>query len=294
MKALFDVIFNKCSKFVIKHSVEIAMGAAAVGVGLTVFTTSKATLKVNDICKDETLTKSQKIKKSVKPVAPAAASVLLAYAGITAMYITGRKKQAALLGLLVSSQQVFQQYRNVERGKIGTKAEAELYSEAVERTGVGKSIPDMPKKEDEITFCDSVTGQCFTSTLSDIYKAMYLANREFILHGELEFNTWLEYIGCDDDDILYGFGWEQCKGLEFYGYQFIDFVLVPKTDKEGKQYRLITYPFLPHALYPDEMGCGEDDLLMLNPSIDTDLWKKMSAEEKEEILQQQMAEVAVT
>lgn len=290
--SLFDKIFKTTAKFCIKHSVEIAMGIAGVGVALTVYTTSKATLKVNDIVKDESLTKADKVKKSIKPAAPAVASIALTYAAISAMFIFGKKRQAALLAVLVSTQQMFQQYRNNERKRIGVKEEAKTYSEAVEKTGNIKPVPNIPKNDDELVFCDSVTGQYFTSTESKVYQAMYLANREFILRGELEFNSWLEYIGCDDEDILYGFGWELTQGFEFFGYQFIDFVLVPREDKNGKQYRLITYPFLPHALYPDEMGRDIDDCIMLNPSIDTDIWKKMSKEEKEEILQSQVVEVS--
>lgn len=291
MKPLFDKIFGTVTKFVVKHSVEICMGGAIVGVAAVVYTTNRATLKVDKVVKDEELTKKEKVKQSVVPVAPVAASVIFTLASIGGMYYLGKKKQAALLGLLMSTTNMFNAYRANVRKTSGTKAEANLYADSVEDVGIVKQVPDISKTDNELVFCDSVTGQYFTSTEAKVYQAMYLANREFILRGELEFNSWLEYLGCDDDDILFGFGWEQTQGWEFFGYQFIDFVLVPRTDKNGKQYRLITYPFLPHALYPDEMGRDEDDCLMLNPSIDTDMWKKMSAEEKAEILQNQSVEV---
>lgn len=289
--SLFDNIFKITTKWIIKHSVELAMGGAAIGVGLTVYTTTKSTLKVAKIVHNEELTKKEKVKQSIVPCLPTAASVIFTIAGIAAMYKFGKKREAALLTLLSATTNLFQKYRNQQREKIGTKAESEQYADAVERCGIVKPVPDIPKKDRELTFCDSVTGQYFTATEAKVYQAMYLANREFILRGELEFNSWLEYLGCDDDEILFGFGWEQAQGWEFFGYQFIDFVLVPREDKNGKQYRLITYPFLPHALYPDEMGRDADDCLMLNPSVDTDMWKKMSAEEKEEILQSQVVEV---
>ena len=283
----FDKIFKATTKFLIKHSVEIAMGAAAVGVGLTVYTTSKATLKVNDICHDDTLTKKEKVKKSIKPVAPAAASVALAYAGITAMYICGRRKQAALLGLLVSTQQVFQQYRNNVRKDTGMKKESEEYAKAViESKSLDEKRPDIPKTEDEIIFCESATGQFFSAKLSDVYKAMYLANREFILRGELELNDWLDILGIDTRDEYYGIGWDQTMGWEFFGYQFIDICMVPHFDKSGKEYRLLTYPFMPHTMESTlfESDLTIEDAITLNPCVDTDLWKKTSHDEKRRML----------
>lgn len=290
--SLFDNIFKITTKWIIKHSVELAMGGAAIGVGLTVYTTTKSTLKVAKIVHNEELTKKEKVKQSIVPCLPTAASVIFTLTAIGGMYWLGRKKQAALFALLMSTTNAFQQYRNKVRDEKGMKEESKIYADSIAKAKkLDDKRPDIPKTDDELVFCDSVTGQYFTSTEAKVYQAMYLANREFILRGELEFNSWLEYLGCDDDEILFGFGWEQAQGWEFFGYQFIDFVLVPREDKNGKQYRLITYPFLPHALYPDEMGRDADDCLMLNPSIDTDMWKKMSAEEKAELLQSQSVEV---
>lgn len=289
--SMFDKAFKVFGRTIVKHSVEIAMGGAVLGLGLTIWTSSKAAIKVEKIYIED-IPKTEKIKKSVKPCLPVAASVIFTLASIAGMYAFGRKKQAALLSLLVSTQGVFQHYRNNERKKIGTKEEAERYADAVESSKGSKTIPDIAKKDDEIVICDSVTGQTKAMKEADVYKAFYLANREFILRGELEFNNLLEYLNLEKDDILYGFGWEQTMGWEYYGYQFIDFRVVPRTDKNGKKYMLITYPFLPHALYPDEMGRDIDDCIMLNPSIDTDLWKKMSPEERADVLQTQVVSVA--
>lgn len=287
----FDKIFKTCAKWCVKHSVEIAMTGAIVGVGLTVFTTSRATLAIDSIVKEEDLSKKEKVKLSIKPALPAAASVIFATASIAAMYHFGKKKQAALLGLLISTQQVFNKYRQNERVKVGIKDEAEMYADAREDSGFSKSVPDIPKKNDEIMFCESVTGQYFTAKEADIYKAMYLANRQFALAGELEFNDWLGYIDCDDEEMIYGYGWDQTQGWEFFGYQFIDFVLVTRKDKDGKEYKLITYPFLPHLLEGEDIE-GDHDWEILCPSVDTDLWKKLSSEEKEEIIQKQIVKVS--
>ena len=287
----FDKIFKTCTKWCIRHSVEIAMGGAIVGVAATVFTTSRATLKVNSIIKNEELTKKEKIQKSVKPVLPAAASVIFALAGIAAMYKFGKKKQAALLGLLVSTQQVFQQYRNNTRKEIGSVEEGCLYSETVANTkGYDKNVPDIPKTDDEEVFCESVSGQFFTAKPKDVYEAAYNINRQFAYRGEVEFNDWLELLKLDDEEMLYGFGWCQDQGFEFYGYQFIEIDIQPRN-KNGKQYKLITYPFLPHNIDIDAKDVDLDTAVILNPSIDTDLWKKMSDEEKKSMLNDQIAAI---
>lgn len=287
----FDKMFKTCTKWCVKHSVEIAMGGAIVGVAATVFTTSRATLKVNSIIKDEELTKKEKIQESVKPVLPAAASVIFALAGIVAMYKFGKKKQAALLGLLVSTQQVFQQYRNNTRKEIGSVEEGCLYSETVANTkGYDKNVPDIPKTEDEEVFCESVSGQFFTAKPKDVYEAAYNINRQFAYRGEVEFNDWLELLKLDDEEMLYGFGWCQDQGFEFYGYQFIEIDIQPRN-KNGKQYKLITYPFLPHNIDIDAKDVDLETAVILNPSIDTDLWKKMSDEEKKSMMSDQIAAV---
>jgi hypothetical protein len=267
------------------------MGGAIGGVAATVFSTSRATLKVNTIIKDEELTKKEKIQRSVKPVLPAAASVIFALAGIAAMYKFGKKKQAALLGLLVSTQQVFQQYRNNTRKEIGSVEEGCLYSETVANTkGYDKNVPDIPKTDDEEVFCESVSGQFFTAKPKDIYEAAYNINRQFAYRGEVEFNDWLELLKLDDEEMLYGFGWCQDQGFEFYGYQFIEIDIQPRN-KNGKQYKLITYPFLPHNIDIDADDVDLDTAVILNPSIDTDLWKKMSDEEKKSMMNDQMAAI---
>ena len=287
MTPVFDKIFKSAVKFCSKHSVEIAMGAAAVGVGLTIFTTAKATLKVNDIVHDDTLTKKEKVKKSVMPVAPAVGATALTYTALAAMYVFGRKKQAALLTLAMTTLQTFQTYRNNVRKDIGMKKESEEYAKAViESKSLDEKRPDIPKTEDEIIFCESATGQFFSAKLSDVYKAMYLANREFIIKGELELNDWLDILGIDTRDEYYGIGWDQTMGWEFFGYQFIDICMVPHFDKSGKEYRLLTYPFMPHTMESTlfESDLTMEDAITLNPCVDTDLWKKTSHDEKMRML----------
>ena len=288
----FDKIFKTCAKWCVKHSVEIAMTGAIVGVGLTVFTTSRATLAINNIVKEEDLSKKEKAKLSIKPALPAAASVIFATASIAAMYHFGKKKQAALLGLLISTQQVFQRYRNNTKKEIGSVQEGCLYSETVAETkGYDNNGLDLPKTEEEEIFCESISGQFFTAKPKDIYSAAYNVNRQFAYRGEVEFNDWLELLKLDDEEMLYGFGWCQDQGFEFYGYQFIEIDIQPRTNKDGKKYKLITYPFLPHNIDIDANDVDLDTAVMLNPSIDTDLWKKMSDDEKKQILDDQMAAI---
>lgn len=282
----FDKIFKATTKFLIKHSVEIAMGAAAVGVGLTVYTTSKATLKVNDICHDDTLTKKEKIKKSVKPVAPAAASVALAYAGITAMYICGRKKQAALLGLLVSTQQVFQQYRNNRQKEIGKAEESKEYADAVVNTkGLNDCVPDLPKLEEEVIFCESITGQWFTGTKSNFWASAYAINGAFHEYGMAGFNQWLQFLGCDEDEMIDDAGWTY-EGSQCYNYTNIEIGLVKHKSNSGKEYYLITYTTLPHSMfvYPYDKHCADEDLILI-PFYDSDLWNNCTKGEMDGIIE---------
>lgn len=277
MKPMFDVIFNKVTKFVCKHSVEIAMGAAAVGVGLTVYTTSKATLKVDKIVRNNTLTKEEKIKKSAKHCIAPAASVILAYAGIFAMYHFGKKKQAALLGLLVSTQQLFQNYRIETKKKVGDKEESEIFAKAIEKTNKIDEIKlEKKPKEDECIFVEPITGQVFTMKTSELIEYEKELNKLYILTGSVTFDEWLSMLEVDSDELFSHYGWGY-YGYYQYGYQFIDIRHLKRTDKNGQEFYILMYDFMPHADYEDEVDYElfEADPhyhVELEPEFDTNYW----------------------
>lgn len=285
----FDKIFKTCAKWCVKHSVEIAMTGAIVGVGLTVFTTSRATLAIDSIVKEEDLSKKEKVKLSIKPALPAAASVIFATASIAAMYHFGKKKQAALLGLLISTQQVFNKYRQNEQKRIGKDKESEEFAEAVaEAKNLDNDIPELKKLENEYIFCESITGQFFTGTKSNFWASAYAINGAFHEYGMAGFNQWLQYLGCDEDDSIDDCGW--CyEGSQYYNYNNIEISLVKRVTETGKEYYLITYTTLPHSmfLYPYDKGCSDDNLVLL-PFYNTEMWKNLNHEEMEGFIEHDM------
>lgn len=292
--SLFDKAFKATVKWCTKYSVQIAAVAVAVGIGTTVYTTSRTTLKVNNIIHQDETDKKTKVKESVKASIPTIASVAFTYISLAAMYRFGKKKEAALLGVLASTQQLFQTYRDKNRKEIGSDAEAERFADAVVETkGIDKNLPAVITPEDELTFCDSVTGQFFDAKLSDVYKAMYLVNRDFCLRDEIEFNDWLDILGCDYDETLAGMGWERYVGETVFGYSWIDFNLVPrKSCVNGRKYMLITYPFLPHVL-PDTLEYDDITEELVTPIVDTDLWKKMTQAQKDDLRNKAIAQTSI-
>lgn len=296
--SLFDKAFKATVKWCTKHSVQISAVAVAVGIGTTVYTTSRTTLKVNSIIHRDDTDKKTKVKESVKASVPTIASVAFTYISLAAMYRFGKKKETALLGILASTQQLFQTYRDKNRKEIGSDAEAEKFAEAVVETkGLDKNLPAIITPEDEFTFCDSVTGQFFDAKLSDVYKAMYIINRDFQLKDEVEFNDWLDILGCDYDETLAGMGWERYVGETVFGYTWIDFNIVERkscVDSNGRRYMLITYPFLPHVLpnayYNDDDEVYED---IVTPLVNTDLWKNMTQVQKDELRDKAIAQTSI-
>ena len=284
--SLFDNIFKTTAKFCIKHSVEIAMGVAGVGVALTVYTTSKATLKVNDIVKDESLTKADKVKKSIKPAAPAVASIALTYAAISAMFILGKKRQAALLAILASTQQVFQHYRNNVRNEKGSSEEAKIFAKStVEAKNLDKRIDSIPvPKDNKLIWCESITGQFFEAEEIDVLRAEYVLNMLLVKEGEVTLNEFFNALGIDETDEGNIYGWSQELGYDWFGYMWVDFQHVIHRDKSGREYRLITYTYLPHLNYDQCLDSehkpvlteiiGEEYDVVMDPLVDTDLWKK--------------------
>lgn len=277
MMPLFDKIVTKCSKWVIKHSVEIAMTAAGIGVAATVYTTSRATLKVNTIIKDESLTKKEKIKKSIIPCAPAVGAIALTYTALIAMYICGKKKQAALLSLLVSTQQLLQNYRIETRKRIGEREEAEVYAKAYEKTHpVEDDIFPLEPREDECIFIEPITGQVFTMTMSDLIYYEKELNKQYILTGSVTFDEWLSYLDVDSDELFSHYGWGY-YGYYQYGYQFLEFRHLKRTDKNGRVFYIIMYDYMPHADYEDEVDYKLFEVdphynVELQPEVDLNFW----------------------
>lgn len=286
--SLFDKVFHVTTKWIIKHSVEIAMGGAILGVGLTVYTTSKSTLKVNKIVRNEDLTKKEKVKQSIVPCLPTAASVIFTIAGIAAMYKFGKKREAALFALLASTTNAFQQYRNNTRKRIGKKEELEEYANAVHQAS-GTEVPHGMKFErGEVPICDSITGQWRAGSIEDFWKSAYDINQAYHEYGMVGFNQWLYMLGFDEEDAIDDFGWTY-EGGQYYGYSNIEVNLARYIANDGTEYYLIVYPTLPHSmfLYPYDKGVADEDCTLL-PLYDTELWRATSQEEKDRMIQHEV------
>lgn len=283
--SLFDNIFKITTKWIIKHSVELAMGGAAIGVGLTVYTTTKSTLKVAKIVHNEELSKKEKVKQSIVPCLPTAASVIFTLTAIGGMYWLGRKKQAALFALLMSTTNAFQQYRNNTAKRIGKEAEMKEYTNAVHQAS-GTEVPHGMKFErGEVPICDSVTGQWTASSIENFWRSAYAINEALHEYGMAAFNQWLQFMGFDEEEMIDDCGW--CReGMSYYGYSNVEVDLAKYTAKDGSEYYLIVYKTLPHSMfiYPYDTHGAEDDFVLL-PLYDTELWKNTSQEEKDRMIQ---------
>lgn len=277
MIPLFDKAVGTVTKFVIKHSVEICMAGAVTGLAVTVYTTNRATLKIDKVIKREELTKKEKVQKSVAPAAPVAASVIFTLAAIAGMYYFGKKKQAALLGLLMSLTSTFNAYRANQQEKIGKVEELKQYDAAVtEGNNLDDKVPDIPKLENEVIFCESITGQWFTGTKSNFWASAYAINGALHEYGMVGFNQWLQYLGCDEEEMIDDCGWTY-EGSQYYGYSNIEVNLVKHKSSSGKEYYLIAYSTLPHSMFlmPYDKGCADEDLILV-PFYNTELWNNCS------------------
>jgi hypothetical protein len=286
--SLFDNIFKITTKWIIKHSVELAMGGAAIGVGLTVYTTTKSTLKVAKIVHNEELTKKEKVKQSIVPCLPTAASVIFTLTAIGGMYWLGRKKQAALFALLMSTTNAFQQYRNNTAKRIGKEAEMKEYTNAVHQAS-GTEVPHGMKFErGEVPICDSVTGQWRAGSIEDFWKSAYAINEAYHEYGMVGFNQWLYMLGYDEEDEIDDFGWTY-EGGQYYGYSNIEVNLAKYIATDGTEYYLIVYLTLPHSmfLYPYDKGVADEDCTLI-PLYDTELWRMTSQEEKDRMIQHEV------
>lgn len=237
---------------------------AIIGVGVSIYLTSKATLKVEETLKTyHTPEECKKVKKTVvKEVAKPAISTALTIFCIVLTYKFGKAAEAGALTLLAGSEEMLRNYRNTvkESGKFTEEEEQDIFDKAKEYED--RSIPEKPMESKEMAqklelFRESLTGEYFWATTDIILNAQLKLNRNINLRGCESFWFWLQCL--TDNDIFneYKLGAEHCGWCDYaeekYGYRFVDICVRKKETPSGTPYNEIIYPFAPHGDYDDDL-----------------------------------------
>lgn len=242
-------------KFIEKRgSLLLAIGAVS-SVGLSVVTTVKATLAVEDIVESD-IPKKKKRTAIVKKITPPAISTAVAITCIIFLYTHNKKKEAALVGALVSANELIRK----SQSKLTDEQKNQVFDEYYGEKFRSIDIPD-GKKPDEIVVVEPISGQVFFTTKEKLIFNESEFNNLFTLKEIVSFNEWLDILELDyhrpDGEM---FGWS--KEAEFwYGYKFIEFEHRKYYKREtGEEYYVINYVFPPHYDYEspgEELGSEE-------------------------------------
>lgn len=265
-----DNYLKKGEKFLYKNRGLLTTIGAIVGLGATIYFTSKATLKIEETLKEvHTPAECKSVKKTViKAAAKPAITTALTIFCIVLTYKFGKAAEAGLLTLVGGSYGTLKKYREsvINSGAMSPDEEADLYEDIIEdATDESKPLPEKENYDNYILFKESLTGEYFYATEKDILIAEIKLNRNIGI-GEYEsFWFWLQCLTDNDTFKDYKNGALRCgwcsKGWgseEKYGYSYVDICKKEKVDeKTGREYVLLYYPFLPHADYEDIDLCDD-------------------------------------
>lgn len=261
----FENLFLKGEKFVSKNKGLLTTICASIGVGVTIYLTSKATLKIEKTLKEVHTpeecksVKKEVVKEALKPATSAALTIFC----ILLTYKFGKETEAGLLTLLAGAEAMRRSYREevIDSGKFSPEEEEKIFEKSILNEEYTNSKP-LPKKENYdnyILYKESLTGEYFYAEPKDINIAEIKLNRNINI-GEYEcFWFFLQCLTDNDTFKDYKNGALNCgwcsKGWgseEKYGYSYVDICQKQMVDEEtGREYVLIYYPFLPHADYED-------------------------------------------
>ena len=269
-------IFKKGEKFVYKNRGLLTTIGAVVGVGITIYFTAKATVKIEHVLNEvHTPEECKTVRKTVVKHAlkPAAAAALTIFC-IVLTYRFGKAAEAGFMSALAGAEALRRSYREhvLDSEKFSPEEEQKIFEESIadDKYTDAKPLPTKEDYNDYILYKEELTGEYFYAKPEDILVAELKLNRNISI-GEYEsFWFWLQCLTENDTFKCYKkgaltAGWCS-KGWgseEKYGYSYVDICQKKMTDEEtGREYTLLYYPFPPHADYEDVDLCDDRDYII--------------------------------
>lgn len=239
---------NKFLGLVKKNAGKILLVTTLASYGASLYFTAKSALAVNEIV-DTPTTKKEDRKRIIKACAPSAITTALTISCIIFTCIHNKKQEALLTGMLISSQQLFNKYRQNVRIDASDEEDISLMSDTVADI---KKLDEYeyPKELEpgEALYCESITGEFFVMKEKDYVTAEMEINKKMHLQYEVTFNEWLDLLNLPRTDEGDMYGWSVYSD-EFYGYVNIDTYAKDMKTKDGTPYKLICYIYMPHCDY---------------------------------------------
>lgn len=235
--------FYKIVRTVSKNLPTILTCVSAIGVFATGYFSAKAaheTIKTlgSDVSKFE--------KEEWKEVAinyiPAIASAMLT---VGTMATANKISKQRIKGLTVAYTNLntrFNKFKLAAMGALGTEGYKQIME--TEAKNDIKESP-IPVEDNEFIFYDYFSHQDFLAKLEDVIAAQYDLNRMFVLRGYVTLNDYYALLGLPQTDEGAILCWSLDSGMEFYGYEWIDFINQKHEEDDGSVWYSIFMPFEP-------------------------------------------------
>ena len=192
----------------VKHaSPTLCTIGACVGVVGTVYLTSKATLRVNDILDDPVPEK----KDIVKAAAPAAGAAIATIALIITSNILNKRQQATLLAAYLGAQETLKQYRSYIHPDEDKRIMTDIGDvEAIKNFDRGKVVKADDWCDDTKLFYYAPAKLYFEASEADVIAAEYEINHLLNYMGYVSVNEFLDQLDITEgiDPKLKDYGWD--------------------------------------------------------------------------------------
>lgn len=260
-----DLGLKVCS-FIRQNSSTILTGLGIAGtVGIAVTATKagmKTARKIDELkCDDPEVSKKEIAKAVVPTYIPTVIMTGATIGCITGLYLTDKKKQAALVSACMLIQDRYNRFREAvdERGLDKTE-DVDKHIREKDTNIIFQNDNDFKIFHDDVFWTEIHHGEpilCwdplselyFMSSYEDLKDIRYQVNRYYRMTGMMSANDYFKFLGIPETDWGDGVGWEDFVGEETYGYRWIDVNLVEEELSDGLQVVKVELPFEPTPDY---------------------------------------------
>lgn len=243
-------VIAKVGNFCKRNSSLLLTAASVSGVVISTVTAfksgMKAQRKLDKLKNDPHVTK----KEEVKTVAPEVAKTIIPSAitvtAIICLYLTDKKKQAALVSAVALFKNRYENFRDHFTDEELKEFDKQLEKEKFDTDDIFQTEIHRGEK---ILAYDTVSERYFYTSLEDLYDERYQINRYFCMTDIMSANMYFEFLGLPETDWGDGVGWESYIGETEYGYRWVDINIIEEELADGLIVYKIETPFGPHADY---------------------------------------------
>lgn len=219
-------LLNKSRIFVKRNSATILTCVGAAGVIATTVTAVKATPKAMILLekakeeKGEELTKVETVKIAAPVYIPTMVLGVSTLACIFGANILSKKGQASLMSAYALVDSSYKDYRKKVDELYGEEAGTQVRAEIAKDKYNEEPIQ---VKDGRILYYDMYSQQYFESTPFEVQLAEYELNKTLMIEDGVYLNDWYRYLGIDQLEQGFDFGWTVGANMEAYWQTWIDF-----------------------------------------------------------------------